>query len=211
MQHRLAILASGSGSNARKMLEFFADHPSVKVDLIGTNRADAGVLQHARDFDVETLVFDRETLRNTLAPTLVDRGITHVVLAGFLWMIPEALLEAYPDRMVNIHPSLLPKYGGKGMYGMHVHRAVKQAGEVKSGITIHLVNARYDEGQILFQASTPVALEDTPEDIQQAVQVLEHFCSCVAAWACIFSASLALQSDAMSRPRSSRPRWSCLP
>lgn len=184
MQHRLAILASGSGSNARKMLEFFADHPSVKVDLIGTNRADAGVLQHARDFDVETLVFDRETLRNTLAQTLVDRGITHVVLAGFLWMIPDALLEAYPDRMVNIHPSLLPKYGGKGMYGMHVHRAVKQAGEVKSGITIHLVNARYDEGQILFQASTPVALEDTPEDIQQAVQVLEHthFAPVVAAW-----------------------------
>ena len=96
----------------------------MKVDLIGTNRADAGVLQHARDFDVETL--NRETLRNTLAQTLVDRGITHVVLAGFLWMIPEALLEAYPDRMVNIHPSLLPKYGGKGMYGMHVHRANKR-------------------------------------------------------------------------------------
>ena len=184
MQPCLAILASGSGSNARKMLEFFADHPSVKVNVIGTNREHAGVLQHARDFGVDSVVFDRDTLHTTFAQTLVDRGVTHIVLAGFLWMIPEIMLETFPDRMVNIHPSLLPKFGGKGMYGMHVHRAVKQAGEIASGITIHVVNSRYDEGQILFQASTPVVPEDTPEDIQQAVQVLEHthFAPVVAAW-----------------------------
>lgn len=173
-QHQLAILASGSGSNARKILEYFQDHASVQVRLIATNRSDAGVLHHARDFGVESMVFDRSFLREKLADALKDRGITHVILAGFLWMIPDNLLKAFPNGMVNIHPSLLPKFGGKGMYGMNVHRAVLEAGETASGITIHLVNEKYDEGQILFQASTPIAPDHSPQDIQRAVQVLEH-------------------------------------
>lgn len=174
--HCLAIFVSGTGSNARRMIEYFREHDDIEVALLVSNRPDAPALEMAAGYGVETLVIDRPFFYQSqdLLTELKQRNITFIVLAGFLWLIPDYLTTAYAGRMVNIHPALLPKYGGKGMYGMNVHRAVKEAGEAESGITIHLVNERYDEGQVLFQARCPVAATDTPGDIARKVQALEH-------------------------------------
>jgi phosphoribosylglycinamide formyltransferase-1 len=177
LQKRIAIFASGSGSNAQKIAEYFKGHPTIEVALVVSNKADAGVLDIAKSFGIETYVIPSKaefTQTETLLQELYVSQIDFIVLAGFLWLIPEYLIEAYPSRIVNIHPALLPKYGGKGMHGMHVHQAVVAAGEVESGITIHYVDKVYDNGEHLFQATVPVEPGDTPEVVQQKVLVLEH-------------------------------------
>lgn len=172
----IAIFASGAGSNARRIIEYFAEHDRIKVVLVVSNRANAPVLQMARDFDIDTLVLDRAAFYGSTAilEVLQRYRVDLIVLAGFLWLVPSYLVEAYDRRMINIHPALLPKYGGKGMYGMHVHQAVKAAGESESGITIHFVNERYDEGNIIFQTRCTLEPADTPADIAHKVQKLEH-------------------------------------
>lgn len=172
----LAIFASGAGSNALKIIRHFASHPGIQVSLIVSNNPHAGVLDHAQQHDVPSLVITRKQLhdRDWFLAQLEEHNIDFIILAGFLLLIPEYLVEAFPDRILNIHPALLPKYGGKGMYGMHVHEAVKNAGETETGITIHLVNTRYDEGEILFQKAVSLDASDTPDSIAQKVHVLEH-------------------------------------
>ncbi len=172
----LAIFASGTGSNARRIMEHFEHSPDIRVKLVVSNRTEAPVLATAQGFGVETLVVRRDTFYHTeaLMDILHSRQIGFVVLAGFLWLVPAYLVQAYPRRMVNIHPALLPKFGGKGMYGMHVHEAVRAAGETETGITIHYVDERYDEGHIIFQARCPVHPHDTAQDIAKCVQKLEH-------------------------------------
>lgn len=172
---RLAILASGSGTNAEKIMEHFHRSSKIQVALVASNKADAFVLERAKKFGVPTFTFSRKEMdAGVLLAKLQEEKIDWVILAGFLLKIPDELIRAFPDRMVNIHPALLPKYGGKGMYGAHVHEAVKASGDTETGITIHLVNEHYDEGKIIFQAATPVTPEDTPDTIAQKVHALEH-------------------------------------
>lgn len=172
---RLAILASGSGSNAEKIMEHFQNSEIAEIALVASNKADAFVLERAKKFGVPTFTFSRKEMdAGVLLEKLQEVNIEWVILAGFLLKIPVELTRAFPDRMVNIHPALLPKYGGKGMYGSFVHEAVKTAGDTETGITIHLVNENYDEGRIVFQASTPVTEADTPESIAEKVHALEH-------------------------------------
>jgi len=173
---RLALFASGNGSNAQRIVEYVTGHPSVSVEIILCNHPGAYVLTRAENLGVPAILFDRETFYGTdyIPRLLADKRIDYLVLAGFLWLIPPAILQAFPGRIINIHPALLPKYGGKGMYGERVHRAVIEAGEVESGITIHLVNERYDEGKILFQARCPVEPGDTPESLAARVHALEY-------------------------------------
>lgn len=172
----IAIFASGSGSNAQKIMEYFAERHDVSVQLVISNRADAGVLKIAESFGVDSIVIDRYTFYETedVLSLLSKYEVSLLVLAGFLWLVPAYLIEAYQGRILNIHPALLPKYGGKGMHGIHVHRAVKTAQESESGISIHYVNERYDEGQIIFQAHCQLSPMDTPEDIARKVLTLEH-------------------------------------
>ena len=171
----LAILASGSGTNAEAIMKHFADHHTINVKLILTNKKDAGVIERAKRFNVPYEVFNKSQLESDwLLETLAAHSIDFVVLAGFLLMIPPNLIMAYPNKICNIHPALLPKFGGKGMYGQHVHEAVIEAGEKESGITIHLVNEHYDEGRILFQATCPVLAGDTPDDVASRIHKLEH-------------------------------------
>jgi phosphoribosylglycinamide formyltransferase-1 len=172
---RLAILASGSGSNAEKIMEHFAHSSKGEIALVASNKADAGVLARAEKFGVPTFTFSRKEMEaGVLLAKLQQEQIDWVILAGFLMKVPDELIRAFPERMVNIHPALLPNYGGKGMYGHHVHEAVKAAGDPVSGITIHLVNEHYDEGKIIFQAATAIAPEDSAESIAQKVLALEH-------------------------------------
>lgn len=176
MKKRIAIFASGSGTNAEAIMKHFTGHENVEVVLILSNKPDAYVLERAKKFGVPTHVFNRSTFKNTneIVDLLQSQNISLVVLAGFLWLIPEQLIQAFPNQIINIHPALLPKYGGKGMYGMNVHNAVKEAGETETGITIHYVNEQYDEGQIIHQAKCQVTPEDSPEDIAQKIHLLEH-------------------------------------
>jgi phosphoribosylglycinamide formyltransferase-1 len=172
----IAILASGAGSNAQKILEFFSDRMDIEVRLIISNKKDAGVLNIAKLSSIDTFVVTRDTFYSTtdLLIELDKRNIDFIVLAGFLWLIPPYLIQHYPDRIINIHPALLPKYGGKGMYGHFVHEAVHLAKDTHSGITIHFVNEKYDEGSIVFQERCEILPSDQPEDIAKKVQVLEH-------------------------------------
>lgn len=175
---KLAIFASGRGSNAEKIIEYFSISNQVSVDLIITNKKTAKVLELARQhFISQFIIANKDTFNNSdsLVRTLQEKEITHVILAGFLWKIPSNLISAFPDRIINIHPALLPKYGGKGMYGMNVHKAVKENNEKESGITIHLVNEKYDDGKHLHQESCELSPEDSPEQIAQKVLKLEHF------------------------------------
>ncbi|MCX7638137.1 MAG: phosphoribosylglycinamide formyltransferase [Cyclobacteriaceae bacterium] len=173
---RIAIFASGSGTNAEAIMKHFRSHPQIAVAALLSNKADAYALERARKLNVPTMVFNRKQFYETgeVSAWLQQRGITHLVLAGFLWLIPESLIHAYLGRIINIHPALLPKYGGKGMYGLHVHRAVKEAGERETGITIHLVNEKYDDGKILLQARVPLDGSETPEEIAGKVHELEY-------------------------------------
>lgn len=175
-KYRLAIFASGSGTNAEAIMKFFGNHPTIEVALLLSNNPDAYALERAKNFNVKSKVFNRKQFKHSdeVVNWLNENRVTHVVLAGFLWMIPENLLKAFSPNIVNIHPALLPKYGGKGMYGMNVHEAVKASGDLQTGITIHLVNDQYDEGEILVQQTVDIEAEDTPADIAEKVHKLEH-------------------------------------
>ncbi len=175
MKH-IAIFASGSGSNAEAIARHFADHTEVQVSLILTNNPEAGVIQRARRLHIPMVVFDKKTFNESsrIVEILLNEHIDLVVLAGFMMLIPEKLVQAFPRRIVNIHPALLPKYGGKGMYGHFVHEAVVAAGEAVSGVTIHYVNEVYDEGEIIFQATCALSPTDTPDEVARKVQALEH-------------------------------------
>lgn len=173
---RIAIFASGSGTNAENICAYFAERDDVDVSLIFTNNPMAGVIKRALKLQVPVVFFDRKTLYHTgkIPQILQNEGIDLVVLAGFMMLVPPVLVHTFPNKMVNIHPALLPKYGGKGMYGHFVHEAVVNAGEKESGITIHYVNEHYDEGDIIFQASCDVSPTDTPDDVARKVHALEY-------------------------------------
>ena len=173
---RIAIFASGAGTNAERIMSHFRDHEIAEVSIVLSNKADAGVLERASRFRVDSRVFDRETFyQGTEIPDLLlQHGIDLIVLAGFLWLIPNSLLHAFPGRIINIHPALLPRYGGKGMYGRHVHEAVLASGDKESGISIHYVNEVYDEGRVIFQAKCRVEPGDTPESLAARVHQLEY-------------------------------------
>jgi phosphoribosylglycinamide formyltransferase-1 len=185
-KYRLAIFASGSGTNAEEIMKFFKDHPAIEVSLLLSNSPDAYALERAAKYNVESKVFDRKQFRQTdeVVNWLKEKEITHVILAGFLWLIPENLLKAFPRKIVNIHPALLPKYGGKGMYGMNVHEAVKSSGDLQTGITIHLVNDQYDDGEVLAQKTVEIESGDTAADIAQKVHKLEYnfYPTVIEAW-----------------------------
>jgi phosphoribosylglycinamide formyltransferase-1 len=173
---RLAILASGGGSNAAAILRYFEGHPEIEIILIACNRKEAGVYQVADNHNIESIYLSQDRFQNGdgFLPEFMARGVDGLILAGFLWKVPTTLIQAYPDRILNIHPALLPKFGGKGMYGINVHRAVLTAGEKESGITIHRVDEHYDNGDPVFQAHCPVEPTDTPESLAQRVLQLEH-------------------------------------
>ena len=172
----IAIFASGTGSNAKKILEHFKNHSKIRVALIVSNNSNAGVLNFAKAYNISSLVIKKPSFykKNEILDIFYKYSIDFIVLAGFLLLIPDYLVRSYPHHILNIHPALLPKFGGKGMYGIHVHRAIKAANETKTGITIHWVNENYDEGAIIFQASCPVFTDDSAEDIAKRVLQLEH-------------------------------------
>lgn len=176
LKKRIAIFASGSGSNAQKIMEHFKKHPEAEVAIILSNNPNAYVIQRADNFEVPSHVFDRFDFYNTdnIVDLLRKMEIDIIVLAGFLWLIPENLLKAFPNKIINIHPALLPKYGGKGMYGDRVHQSVLSNKETESGITIHFVNAQFDEGEIIHQARFRIEQGDDIEMIKFKCQQLEH-------------------------------------
>ncbi|MBE7177357.1 MAG: phosphoribosylglycinamide formyltransferase [Mucilaginibacter polytrichastri] len=176
MKKRIAIFASGSGSNAQKIMEHFKKSSQAEVAIVLSNNPEAYVLQRADNFEIPTHVFDRTEFYQSERVVAILRKlqIDLIVLAGFLWLIPENLLAAYRNRIINIHPSLLPKFGGKGMYGDRVHKAVLEAGENESGITIHFVNAEYDEGEMIHQSRFRIDAGDDLEMVKFKVQQLEH-------------------------------------
>mgnify|MGYP003623492586 CR=1 FL=1 len=177
MTKNIAIFASGSGSNAENIIRYFKNHETIRVALVISNRSNAFVLERSRGLGVPSEVFLRDEWvsggANVLA-ALRKYNIDFVVMAGFLAHVPDAILHTYPDKVINIHPSLLPKYGGKGMYGDHVHEAVVAAGEVETGITIHYLNERYDEGEVIRQVTCLVLPGDTPSDVANKVHALEY-------------------------------------
>ena len=184
-RYRIAIFASGSGTNAEQIIRHFADDQHIRVEMLLSNKPDAYALVRATSLGIPAATFTKEAFHDgTVENLLRGAAITHVVLAGFLWLIPPSLVSAFPGRIINIHPSLLPLFGGKGMYGMRVHQAVRAAGVDRTGITIHLVNEHYDEGDVVFQAECPVLPADTPEDIAARVHELEyaHFPRIIASW-----------------------------
>lgn len=173
---RIAVFASGNGTNTERIMEYFNSSNAIMVGLVLSNRPSAYVLERAKRHNIETYVFNRKQFYETgeIQDILFKHHIQFIVLAGFLWLIPSYLVRAYTGRIVNIHPALLPKYGGKGMYGNHVHQAVKDAGDDESGISVHYVNENFDEGQVVFQAKCKVARSDSPADIAQKVHQLEY-------------------------------------
>lgn len=184
--HRIAVFASGSGTNAEEIFKYFRSNPAIQVVLLLSNNPQAYALERAKKFNIPAKVFTRSEFRESeeVLIWLQKRSVTHIVLAGFMWLVPDYLIKSYPHRIINIHPALLPKFGGKGMYGMNVHEAVKAAGEKETGITIHEVNEHYDEGKILFQARCTVGQEDTPEQIAEKVHALEyaHYPGVIEEW-----------------------------
>jgi len=173
---RIVIFASGSGSNAQRLAEYFKEKNLAEVVLILCNKPDAFVLKRAETLGIKSRVFDKKEFTETdsLVHEIQALNTDLVVLAGFLWKIPENLLNAFPNRIINIHPALLPKYGGKGMYGHHVHESVIANKEKKSGITIHFVNEHYDEGKIIRQAECEITENDTAETLAEKIHMLEY-------------------------------------
>jgi phosphoribosylglycinamide formyltransferase-1 len=171
---RIALFASGSGSNAQNIIEYFSENELVEVDSVWTNNPNAYALERAKKFGVDTFVFTKDEFRNSnfVVETLKKRNIDLIILAGFLWLIPVNLIQNF--KIINIHPALLPKYGGKGMYGLNVHRAVVENKDSESGISIHFVNEKYDDGEIIFQAKCPVLPTDSPEEVAIKVHQLEY-------------------------------------
>ncbi|MCG9910817.1 MAG: phosphoribosylglycinamide formyltransferase [Flavobacteriales bacterium] len=170
------IFASGGGSNAEKLFAHFKNHTSINITGLLCNNSDAGVISKAQKEAIPVFQLSNAALNEhgKLLALLHENDVDYIILAGFLRKIPDEVVKAFPNRIINIHPALLPKYGGKGMYGMHVHKAVKAAGEKISGITIHLVNEHYDEGRVLFQESVSLSESDSAEDIARKVLALEH-------------------------------------
>ncbi|MBI1222709.1 MAG: phosphoribosylglycinamide formyltransferase [Bacteroidetes bacterium] len=175
MKTRIALFASGNGSNVQRIAEYFDKHPSIEVAAVYCNKPDAYVLERAKNLHLHSRVFDREEFRSgDVLGMLVADHIDWIILAGFLWLVPENLVEAFPGRIINIHPALLPKYGGKGMYGHHVHEAVVANKEKESGITIHLVDEAYDHGVHLYQAHIALDPNETAESLAQKIHHLEY-------------------------------------
>ncbi len=176
MKKRIAIFASGSGSNAQRIMEHFKKHTEAEVALVLTNNPEAYVLQRADNFEIPTHIFGKHEFYRTsdIVNLLKNLNIDLIVLAGFLWLIPENLLKAFPSRIINIHPSILPKFGGKGMYGDRVHKTVLSDGEEESGITIHFVNENFDEGEIIHQSRFRIEKDDDLEMLKFKGQQLEH-------------------------------------
>ena len=177
MKKRIAIFASGSGSNAQKIMEHFKRNAEAEVVLILTNNPQAYVLQRADNFEIPSHIFSRTEFYETenVIKLLKNLQVDLIVLAGFMWLVPTGLLKAFPNKIINLHPSLLPKYGGKGMYGDHVHKAVLAAKEEESGITIHFANEKFDEGEILHQSRFKIEPNDNLEMIKFKGQQLEHY------------------------------------
>ena len=174
--HKIAIFASGSGTNAENIVNYFRNSKTVEISLIVSNKKDAFVLERAKKLGIEAVTFSKNEFdtTNDVVDFLQSKGVDFIILAGFLLKIPANLLKAFPHRIINIHPALLPKFGGKGMYGDNVHKAVVESEESESGITIHYINENYDEGDIIFQAKCPVLLGDTYEDVAKKVHTLEY-------------------------------------
>ena len=172
---RLAILGSGNGTNAQQISEYFAGRTDVEVACIIYNKRNAYIAERAKNLGIESHYFGCADFyeNGAVMKYLEEKRVDWVILAGFLWLVPQAMLDAYPNRIINIHPALLPKYGGKGMYGHHVHEAVVAAGEHESGITIHIVDHRYDCGTTLFQARCSVTPDDTPDTLAAKIHLLE--------------------------------------
>ncbi|MGB7786833.1 MAG: phosphoribosylglycinamide formyltransferase [Salinimicrobium sp.] len=173
---KIVIFASGNGSNAENIIKYFQNNGKAEVAAVFSNVRTAKVLRRAHELDVKALHFDRDALyeTNEIFNLLKDMQPDLIVLAGFLWIFPEKILKRYPNKVINIHPALLPKYGGKGMYGMNVHREVLKQKEPETGISIHFVNSKYDEGELIFQKTVPVAASDSAEDIAEKIHALEH-------------------------------------
>ena len=175
-RHKIAILVSGTGTNAINIIEYFEKNSVADVALVVSNKTDALAVEKAQNKGVKTIVFNNESFKKNsiVLNYLKSESIDFIVLAGFLMKVPNDIIHAYPNKIVNLHPSLLPKYGGKGMYGNHVHRAVIEAQESESGISIHFVNEEYDEGAIIFQAKVSVEKKDSVEVLAQKIRQLEH-------------------------------------
>lgn len=173
---KIALFASGSGSNVENIANHFTSNNNIKIELVLCNNPEAFVLERAKNLNIDTHLFSRSEFYNndSISQLLLSKEIDLVVLAGFLWLVPEHLVKAFPNKIINIHPALLPNYGGKGMYGHHVHEAVIKNKEPKSGITIHYVNEKYDEGSPIFQAEVSITSEDTPETLAKKIHLLEY-------------------------------------
>ncbi len=176
IQKHLAIFASGAGSNTKQIIEYFKGNQNISVELIVCNKPGAGVIEIAGSYGIPVLMIERAFFfhGDSYIEEFQRSAIDFIVLAGFLWKIPEKLIETFRDRIINIHPALLPKYGGKGMYGLKVHEAVIAAGEKESGITIHYVDEQYDNGDVIFQARCPVFENDSPDTLAERIHRLEH-------------------------------------
>ena len=176
MKKNIAIFASGSGTNAENIIRYFEENDLIRVSLVLSNRSDALVLKRAQGLHIPTALFSKDDWQagKAILTLLKEHHIDFIVLAGFLLRVPIPLLHAYPNKIINIHPALLPKYGGKGMYGDRVHEAVVAAGEKESGITIHYIDEHYDEGSIIFQAQCEVLPQDSPKEVAHKVHDLEY-------------------------------------
>jgi len=174
--NKIAVFASGSGTNAENLINFFKGNKKIEISYIFSNNKNAYVIQRAKNHDIKHYIFSQSEFYNTtnIIQILHKNNIDFIILAGFLWLIPDYLIKIYPNRIINIHPALLPKYGGKGMYGMNVHKAVIENNEKETGITIHYINNEYDKGNIIFQAKCPVNKDDTAETIAKKVHALEY-------------------------------------
>lgn len=170
----IAIFASGNGTNAQALMDYFSTHSSARIALLVSNKSQAYALKRAQMQNIPTALISRTTPTGDLITTLHAHNVRWIILAGYLALIPSELITIFSRHIINLHPALLPKYGGKGMYGDHVHKAVLAAGETRSGITIHYVNEQYDSGAIIFQASSPVLTEDTPDTLAARIHLLEH-------------------------------------
>lgn len=173
---KIVIFASGNGSNAENIIRYFNERGTAKVAAVFSNNRSAKVLRRAHNLEVKALHFDREALYDSddVLNLLKDMRPDLIVLAGFLWIFPKKILKRFPHKVINIHPALLPKYGGKGMYGMNVHKAILEQKELETGISIHYVNEKYDEGEMIFQATTKIDPDDTIDDIAGKIHQLEY-------------------------------------
>jgi phosphoribosylglycinamide formyltransferase-1 len=173
---RIAIFASGSGSNAENIINYFKGNQDISVSLLLTNNSEAGVIKRAKKLNVPILIFTKKNFSESsqIIDILINQKIDWIILAGFLWLVPSPMISAFPNKIINIHPALLPKYGGKGMWGHFVHEAVVSNKEIESGITIHLVNEKYDEGEILFQAKCDILESDTALEVANKIHELEQ-------------------------------------